>query len=89
MNTGIRKLLEGVSDGTVSVDDAILKLKTKPFEDIGYAKVDMHRELRQGTAEVIYGAGKSAEQIIGIAKTMLKNGQNTILITLPPSPQSL
>ncbi len=81
MNTGIRKLLEGVSDGTVSVDDAILKLKTKPFEDIGYAKVDMHRELRQGTAEVIYGAGKSAEQIIGIAKTMLKNGQNTILIT--------
>ncbi len=82
MNTGIRKLLEGVSDGTVSVDDAILKLKTKPFEDIGYAKVDMHRELRQGTAEVIYGAGKSAEQIIGIAKTMLKNGQNTILITI-------
>ncbi len=84
MNTGIRKLLEGVSDGTVSVDDAILKLKTKPFEDIGYAKVDMHRELRQGTAEVIYGAGKSAEQIIGIAKTMLKNGQNTILITRLP-----
>ena len=89
MNTGIRKLLEGVSDGTVSVDDAILKLKTKPFEDIGYAKVDMHRELRQGTAEVIYGAGKSAEQIIGIAKTMLKNGQNTILIGQMPLPDGI
>ncbi|MDO4292962.1 MAG: nickel pincer cofactor biosynthesis protein LarB [Eubacteriales bacterium] len=81
MNTEIRKLLEGVSDGSVSIDDALLKLKTKPFEDIGYAKVDMHRKLRQGTAEVIYGAGKTPEQIIGIAATMLQNGQNTILIT--------
>lgn len=81
MNTDIRKLLESVSDGTLSIDDALLKLKTKPFEDIGYAKVDMHRKLRQGTAEVIYGAGKTPEQIIGISDTMLKNGQGTILIT--------
>lgn len=81
MNTDIRRLLEGVSDGSVSIDDALLQLKIKPFEDIGYAKVDMHRKLRQGTAEVIYGAGKTPDQIIGIAKTMLKNGQNTILIT--------
>ena len=81
MNNDIRKLLENVSNGSVSVDDALLKLKTKPFEDIGYAKVDMHRKLRQGTAEVIYGAGKTPEQIIGIVETMLKNGQNTILIT--------
>lgn len=81
MNTDIRKLLEGVSDGTVSVEEALLKLKTKPFEDIGYAKVDMHRKLRQGAAEVIYGAGKTPEQIAGIVGTMLKNGQNTILIT--------
>lgn len=81
MNTDIRKLLEGVSDGTVSIEEALLKLKMKPFEDIGYAKVDMHRKLRQGTAEIIYGAGKTPEQIIGIAETMLKNGQSTILIT--------
>ena len=81
MNNDIRRLLEDVSNGSISVDDALLKLKTKPFEDIGYAKVDMHRKLRQGTAEVIYGAGKTPEQIIGIAETMLKNGQNTILIT--------
>lgn len=81
MNNDIRRLLEDVSNGSVSVDDALLKLKTKPFEDIGYAKVDMHRKLRQGTAEVIYGAGKTPEQIIGIVETMVRNGQNTILIT--------
>ena len=81
MNNEIRKLLEGVSDGSVSIDDALLELKAKPFEDIGYAKVDMHRKLRQGVAEVIYGAGKTPEQIIGIAKTMMENGQKTILIT--------
>lgn len=81
MNNDIRKLLEKVHAGDVSVDEALLKLKTKPFEDIGYAKVDMHRKLRQGAAEVIYGAGKTPEQIIGIADTMLANGQETILIT--------
>ena len=81
MMCDIRNILEGVSDGTVSIDEALLKLKMKPFEDIGYAKVDMHRKLRQGAAEVIYGAGKTPEQIIGIADAMLKNGQKTILIT--------
>ena len=81
MMSYIRNILEGVSDGTVSIDEALLKLKMKPFEDIGYAKVDMHRKLRQGAAEVIYGAGKTPEQIIGIADAMLKNGQKTILIT--------
>lgn len=81
MMSDIRNILEGVSDGTVSIDEALLELKMKPFEDIGYAKVDMHRKLRQGAAEVIYGAGKTPEQIIGIADAMLKNGQKTILIT--------
>ena len=81
MNEDIRAILEGIQDGTVSVDDALLQLKTKPFEDIGYAKVDMHRKLRQGVAEVIYGAGKTPEQIIGIIDVMKKNGQKTILIT--------
>ena len=81
MNTDIRMLLEAVRDGTASVDDALLQLKRSPFEDIGYAKVDMHRSIRQGAAEVIYGAGKTPEQIIGIAKTMLESGQERILIT--------
>lgn len=81
MNHDIRELLAGVRDGKVSVDDALLSLKRKPFEDIGYAKVDMHRKLRQGAAEVIYGAGKTAKQMAGIVETMRKNGQELVLIT--------
>lgn len=77
----IRKLLEGVSKGTVSVEEALLAFKKKPFEDIGFAKVDTHRKIRQGVAEVIYGAGKTPEQIIGIISAMVENGQSRILVT--------
>ena len=81
MNSEIRQLLERVRTGETSVEDALLQLKMEPFEDIGYAKVDMHRKVRQGAAEVIYGAGKTPEQIAGIVETMKKKGQKTILIT--------
>ncbi|MBP5641172.1 MAG: nickel pincer cofactor biosynthesis protein LarB [Victivallales bacterium] len=81
MNNELRKLLEGVKTGEISVNDAILKIKKKPFEDLDFAKVDLHRKARQGTAEVIYGEGKSVEQIVGIAETMRRNGQASILIT--------
>lgn len=81
MNSEIRRTLEAVQCGELSVDEALLAIKKEPFEDIGYAKVDMHRSIRQGAPEVIYGAGKTAEQMIGIIETMKKNGQNRILIT--------
>lgn len=81
MNSEIKQVLEAVRDGGLSVEDAVLKLKTRPFEDIGYAKVDLHRKVRQGAAEVIYGAGKTAEQIGGILDVMEQNGQSTVLIT--------
>lgn len=81
MNSEIRKMLEGVRRGEISVEEALLAIKKEPFEDIGYAKVDLHRKIRQGMPEVIYGAGKSVEQMSGIIETMLKNGQRTILIT--------
>ena len=81
MGEDTREILEGIKSGDISVDEALLKLKTQPFEDIGYAKVDTHRSVRQGVAEVIYGAGKNTEQITGIAKKMVENGQKTILIT--------
>lgn len=81
MNTEIRALLEDVKAGKVSVDDALLTLKKKPFEDIGFAKIDLHRGLRQGAEEVIYGAGKTPEQILGIIDTMKANDVETILIT--------
>ena len=81
MKSEIKSILEAVRSGELSVDDALLKIKAEPFEDIGYAKVDLHRRVRQGAAEVIYGAGKTPEQIMGIVDVMRKNGQNTILIT--------
>ena len=56
MNSEYRRILEGVRDGSVSVEDALLRIKREPFEDLGYAKVDLHRGVRQGAAEVIaYG----------------------------------
>lgn len=76
-----RKILEQVRDGEVSVEEALLVIKKKPFEDIGYSKVDHHRGVRQGAPEVIFGAGKEAKQIAGIIDSMKKNGQETILIT--------
>ena len=81
MNSEIKQLLESVKSGEISVDDALLKIKTQPFEDIGYAKVDLHRKVRQGAAEVIYGASKTPEQIIGIIGVMKQHGQQTILVT--------
>ena len=74
-------LLRQVSEGTVAPEDALLQLKEAPFEDLGYAKVDFHRSVRQGTAEVIYGASKTPEQIAGIAKTMGEKGCRNVLIT--------
>ncbi|MCR5805108.1 MAG: nickel pincer cofactor biosynthesis protein LarB [Clostridia bacterium] len=81
MNSDIRKILEDVKDGNVSVDDALLAIKKQPFEDIGFAKVDLHRAIRQGAPEVVYGAGKTASQIKGILDTMISNDIKTILIT--------
>ena len=81
MNSEIRKTLEAVKSGELSVEEALLSIKKEPFTDIGYAKVDLHRGIRQGAAEVIYGAGKTAAQMLGIIGTMLENEVQTILIT--------
>lgn len=74
-------LLQMVADGDASVNDALLRLRQEPFEDLGFAKPDLHRAVRQGTAEVIYGASKIPEQIARIAAAMRKRGQRTVLIT--------
>lgn len=81
MKTDIKEILEAVKSGNMSVDEALLVIKKKPFEDLGYAKVDLHRKIRKGTAEVIYGAGKTPEQILGIIEAMKINGQGRILIS--------
>ncbi len=77
----MKRLLEDVQAGRTSVEDAMSVLKRAPFEDIGYAKVDLHRKIRQGAAEVIYGAGKTPEQMMGILETMIRNGQSRVLLT--------
>lgn len=66
----ILDLLRQVAAGDTTPEQALTELKREPFEDLGYAKVDFHRSVRQGAAEVIYGAGKTAEQITGIARAM-------------------
>lgn len=77
----MRQLLGDVADGTLSVEDALLRIRNAPFEDLGFAKLDHHRSLRQGVAEVIYGAGKTPEQIARIAASLADGGQRTVLIT--------
>ncbi len=78
----LTRLLESVASGSVTPDEAALQLKLEPFHEIGgYARVDFHRGIRQGVPEVIYGEGKTKEHILGIARTMLENGQSTVLIT--------
>ena len=77
----VKEVLQNVKSGSLSVEDALRSLREEPFRDLGFAKVDLHRELRQGAAEVIYGEGKTAGQIRSILGSMLKDGQKTVLIT--------
>ena len=77
----ILELLRQVADGKVSPENAMLELKEAPFEDLAYAKIDFHRSVRQGAAEVIYGEGKTPEQIKGIVERMGEKGCRNILVT--------
>jgi len=78
----LRELLEQVTRGEASVDDALERLKDLPFADLGYATVDHHRALRQGVPEVVLGESKTAEQIAGIATEMARAGQNVLVTRL-------
>jgi pyridinium-3,5-biscarboxylic acid mononucleotide synthase len=76
----VLELLEQVRQGSVTPDQGLEKLKHLPFEDLGFARVDHHRTLRQGFPEVIFGTGKTAEQVVGIVKSLLRQKSN-ILVT--------
>jgi NCAIR mutase (PurE)-related protein len=67
----LSRLLRQVRTGKLSVEEAVARLRTLPFEDLGFAKVDTHRELRTGFPEVIYCAGKTAEQVVKIARSIV------------------
>ncbi len=75
-------LLESVRTGATSLEEAISSLRSLPFADLGYATVDHHRALRQGVPEVLFGQGKTAEQIIGIAEELAKSGGNVLITRL-------
>jgi NCAIR mutase (PurE)-related protein len=70
----VRKLLENVSAGKVTVDDALGKLRSLPYEDLGFARLDSHRSLRQGFPEVVFCEGKTPEQLTLITRQMLAAG---------------
>ena len=74
-------LLEGVRAGAVAPEEAALRLRAAPFEDLGFAKVDHGRALRQGAAEVVYGESKTAEQIRAIVRRLRAGGARTVLCT--------
>ncbi|MGL4914418.1 MAG: nickel pincer cofactor biosynthesis protein LarB [Romboutsia sp.] len=74
----LRELLEGVKDNNLDIEDALLKLKNLPYEDLGYANIDHHREIRNGYPEVIYCEGKSDEHILGIIEKMNEKGSNIL-----------
>lgn len=77
----ILELLHQVRSGAVTPEAAAQRLDQPAFEDLGYARVDHHRARRQGAAEVIFGQGKTAEQIGGIVRCMMDRGAGNILIT--------
>lgn len=77
----ILNLLQQVQSGELTPEGALLRLKLSPFQDLGYAKVDHHRALRQGSAEVIYGQSKTPEQIAGILDAMGRRGAANVLVT--------
>jgi NCAIR mutase (PurE)-related protein len=76
----LKNLLDLVHSGQLSVDEALEQLKDLPYQDIAYARIDHHRSLRSGFPEVIFGQGKSVEQIIGIMKAMVSKN-DTIMVT--------
>lgn len=77
MNTeSLKKLLENVKSGEVGIDSALAELKKLPFEDLGFAKVDHHRKIRNGYPEVIYCQGKTLEQIKAIVQRLMEHDNN-------------
>src|SRR4030043_1422348 len=76
----LEDLLKKVKSGKITLDKALAELKSLPFEDLGFTKIDHHRSLRKGFPEVIWGEGKTSGQILSIIKHLKRKGQN-ILIT--------
>jgi NCAIR mutase (PurE)-related protein len=83
--TTIRQILESVAAHQISAAEAVDRLRHLPFEDLGFARLDYHRHLRRGVPEVVFGDGKSSDQIIVIGKRMTAAGANLIVTRLAPA----
>ena len=77
----ILELLHRIAAGAITPDEALSCLQTLPFEDLGFAKPDLHRGLRQGMVETVFGEGKTPEQIVAIVLKMREKGLRNILVT--------
>src|SRR5215472_14943475 len=75
----LRTLFEQVRDGAIDIDSALTRMRHMPFEDLGFAKVDHHRELRHGMPEVILAKGKTPQQVAAIASRLLENSNNVLI----------
>ena len=78
----LENLLKEVKTGKASIEKALAQLKSLPFEDLGFTRIDHHRSLRKGFPEVIWGEGKSSGQILSIVKQLKKKGQNVLITRL-------
>ena len=87
----LRRLLDQVSAGTTSVEAAVEKLRFLPFEDLGFARIDHHRDLRTGIGEMIYCQGKTPDQVRDIARTLVVRCSGAVLATraAPPHAESI
>src|SRR5437588_2265681 len=77
----LKALLEGVRSGEVDPASALERLAQLPFRDLGFARADVHRELRQGAPEAILAEGKTSQQVAEIARGMLDAGAGSVLVT--------
>jgi pyridinium-3,5-biscarboxylic acid mononucleotide synthase len=80
----IRRILQDFKSGTLTSEDVLVRLRELPFEDLGFANVDHHRSLRQGFPEVVFGAGKTPEQVGRIVAAMDKGGHNILVTRATP-----
>ncbi len=80
----LEDLLNRFRSGKVSLEEVVARLKSLPFEDLGFARVDHHRSLRKGFPEVIWGEGKTSGEILSIMKQLKGNGQNILVTRLDP-----
>ncbi|MEZ5260684.1 MAG: hypothetical protein R2755_02655 [Acidimicrobiales bacterium] len=79
--TALRRLLDEVAAGTTTADEAVAHLRRLPFADLGFARVDHHRRLRQGFGEAVYGPGKAPEHCAGVVVELLARSDGPVVLT--------